>query len=110
MSKRYRRLPRADSYDLFLEQIADEHEIEENPATRPKWQALVAIPRMPKLCGSMQALLACVLDLTHEVWGFAPISRKRLQDWTGRSRWALDRATAKAKKQGLINTIERRIS
>ena len=58
----------------------------------------------------MQALLACVLDLTHAGWGFAPISRKRLQDWTGRSRWALDRATAKAKKQGLLNTIERRNS
>jgi hypothetical protein len=103
------KLTKADAYDYKLEQIADEYELEPNPAPGPKWKALSGIPRISNLCGNTQALLECIVELAHDHWGFAFPSRKYIQLWTGRSRWAIDRAIAKAKQFGLIETVERRV-
>jgi hypothetical protein len=102
------RLTRANAYDYKLEQIADEYELEPNPAPGPKWKALRGIPRIPNLCGATQSLLECVVELAHDHWGFAFPSREHIQLWTGRSLPAIKRALAKAKRLGLITTVERR--
>ena len=102
-------MSKAEYYNNVLEELADEYEIDPNPAPGPKYQAKAGINRIPKLCGGVQSLMACLIDHTHEEWGFAFPSRKRIQVWTGRSKWAIDRAIAKAKDLGLIRTIERRL-
>ena len=64
---------------------------------------------MPELDGTVISLMACLIDHAHEEWGFAFPGHKRMEAWTGRSRWAIDRAIAKAKKLGLfLRVIERR--
>jgi hypothetical protein len=103
------KITRADAFDSLLEGLAEEHGIDRNPVPGEKWQAKAGVPRMRKLCGSVQSLMACLIDLTHDEWGFCFPSRKYLQLWTGRTRWAIDRALAKAKGLGLVRTIERRI-
>jgi hypothetical protein len=103
------KLTKADAYEYKHQKIADEYELEPNPAPSPKYKALSGIPRIPNLCGATQSFLECIVELAHDHWGFAFPSRKYIQLWTGRSRWAIDRAHAKAEQLGLVATVERRI-
>jgi hypothetical protein len=103
------KLTKADAYEYKHQKIADEYELEPNPAPSPKYKALSGIPRIPNLCGATQSFLECIVELAHDHWGFAFPSRKYIQLWTGRSRWAIDRAHAKAEQLGLVATVERRM-
>jgi hypothetical protein len=104
------KMDKSEAYKYKLELMADEYEIEANPAPGPKWQALKGIPRIPNLCGATQSLLECLIELADEEWGFSFPSRKFMRLWTGRSRQAIDRALAKGNRLDLIETVERRIA
>lgn len=96
-------------YSHQLEYMAERYGIAANPAPGQKYQARAGLFSMPELDGAVVSLMACLIDHAHEKWGFAFPGHKRIEAWTGRSRWAIDRAIAKAKKLGLIpRAIERR--
>jgi hypothetical protein len=102
------RQDKAEAYYHMLEQLADEHEVEYNPAPGPKWVAEKGLVRMPHLNATEMAVMACLIDYAHEEHGFAFPSRRTIQIWTGRTESAVDRALARLKRLGLIGAIERR--
>ena len=101
---------KAEAYYHLLESMADEHEVEYNPAPGPKWQAINGILRMPNLNATEMAVAACLIDHAHDEHGFAFPSRKTIQNWTGRPKSAVDRALGKLKRLGLVEGRERRLS
>ena len=101
---------KAEAYFHHVASMADEYDLEYNPAPGPKWQAMNGIYRMPDLNGTEMAVAACLIDYAHDEYGFAFPSRKTIQTWTGRSKSAVDQALGKLRRLGLITAVERRVN